>query len=97
MWERQLRAVLCWAVFFVMIAFYLPVVAAIQALLQVSLLSLTPYLEAPIFLLSFFLSPYSWLACSRDEDVKDRFATIKVTKRHMRIQALRDISKVKRL
>lgn len=35
MWERQLRAVLCWAVFFVMIAFYLPVVAAIQALLQV--------------------------------------------------------------
>jgi hypothetical protein len=35
MWERQLRAVLCWVVFFVMIAFYLPVVAAIQALLQV--------------------------------------------------------------
>ncbi len=44
MWERQLRAVLCWAVFFVMIAFYLPVVAAIQALLQVSpsFLMLTP-------------------------------------------------------
>lgn len=38
MWERQLRAVLCWAVFFVMIAFYLPVVAAIQALLQVKML-----------------------------------------------------------
>lgn len=35
-WELQLRAVLCWLVFFVMIAFYLPVVAAIQALLQVS-------------------------------------------------------------
>ena len=38
MWERQLRAVLCWAVFFVMIAFYLPVVAAIQALLQVRMI-----------------------------------------------------------
>ena len=35
-WERQLRSALCWAVFFVMIAFYLPVVAAVQALLQVS-------------------------------------------------------------
>ena len=41
MWERQLRAVLCWAVFFVMIAFYLPVVAAIQALLQVRLSSMS--------------------------------------------------------
>ena len=38
MWERQLRAVLCWVVFFVMIAFYLPVVAAIQALLQVRMI-----------------------------------------------------------
>ena len=54
MWERQLRAVLCWAVFFVMIAFYLPVVAAIQALLQVSLLSPTPYLEAPILFVFLF-------------------------------------------
>jgi hypothetical protein len=36
MWERQLRAVLTWLVFFVMIAFYLPVVTAIQALLQAS-------------------------------------------------------------
>ena len=35
-WERQLRTALCWVVFFVMIAFYLPVVAAVQALLQVS-------------------------------------------------------------
>ncbi len=35
LWERQLRAVLCWVVFFTMIAFYLPVVTAIQALLQV--------------------------------------------------------------
>ena len=34
-WERQLRAIGCWAVFFVMLAFYLPVVTAIQALLQV--------------------------------------------------------------
>ena len=33
-WERQLRSVGCWAVFFVMVAFYLPVVTAIQALLQ---------------------------------------------------------------
>lgn len=38
MWERRLRAVLCWVVFFTMIAFYLPVVTAIQALLQVCLL-----------------------------------------------------------
>ena len=45
MWERQLRAVLCWAVFFVMIAFYLPVVAAIQALLQVSLCYLNQSLQ----------------------------------------------------
>lgn len=35
MWERQLRAVACWVAFFTMIAFYLPVVTAIQALLQV--------------------------------------------------------------
>ncbi|BDA46964.1 CSC1-like protein At4g02900 [Coccomyxa sp. Obi] len=35
LWERQLRAVLCWVVFFTMIAFYLPVVTAIQALLQI--------------------------------------------------------------
>ncbi|KAK9919147.1 hypothetical protein WJX75_009706 [Coccomyxa subellipsoidea] len=35
LWERQLRAVLCWVVFFCMIAFYLPVVTAIQALLQI--------------------------------------------------------------
>ena len=48
MWERQLRAVLCWAVFFVMIAFYLPVVAAIQALLQVSLCFLSPSAKGPI-------------------------------------------------
>ena len=34
-WERQLRAIGCWAVFFAMLAFYLPVVTAIQALLQV--------------------------------------------------------------
>ena len=34
-WELQLRTALCWVVFFVMIAFYLPVVAAVQALLQV--------------------------------------------------------------
>ncbi len=35
LWERQLRSVVCWVVFFCMIAFYLPVVTAIQALLQV--------------------------------------------------------------
>ena len=54
-WERQLRAVLCWAVFFVMIAFYLPVVAAIQALLQVSLLSV-PHFQGVLPLSSFLQS-----------------------------------------
>jgi hypothetical protein len=45
-WERQLRAVGCWAVFFVMVAFYLPVVTAIQALLQART-SCTPAGQCP--------------------------------------------------
>ena len=36
-WERTARFSLVWAFFFLIVAFYIPVVSAIQALLQVIL------------------------------------------------------------
>ena len=47
LWERQMRSVGCWGVFFAMVAFYLPVVTAIQALLQVRQNHLRRFLNAP--------------------------------------------------
>ncbi len=35
-WERAIRMAFIWAVFFVIVAFYIPVVSAIQGLLKVS-------------------------------------------------------------
>ena len=46
-WERQLRGVGCWAVFFAMVAFYLPVVTAIQALLQARVLVMLLHAKGP--------------------------------------------------
>jgi hypothetical protein len=40
-WERRLRSILSWLTFFLIVAFYVPFVAAVQGLLQVCLSSFT--------------------------------------------------------